>query len=170
MKTDFQGSDVSKMAEEFVRNTGKGSKEEVEDAIGKIKEGMWYMVGLLQGNRQYTMMGKPEEAEGDAVRLIMRRESLYGESRGFVEEIVLEEALDKFGAERQIRKLTEEMAELQKAICKWQENEGGVEAIAEELADVRIMLDQMAMLFDVERQEMEWREMKLHRLAERLGM
>lgn len=170
MKTDFQGSDVSKMAEEFVRNTGKGSKEEVEDAIGKIKEGMWYMVGLLQGNRQYTMMGKPEEAEGDAVRLTMRKESLYGENRGYAEEIVMEEALDKFGAERQIRKLTEEMAELQKAICKWQENEGGVEAIAEELADVRIMLDQMAMLFDVERQEMEWREMKLHRLAERLGM
>lgn len=170
MKTDFQGSDVSKMAEEFVRNTGKGSKEEVEDAIGKIKEGMWYMVGLLHGNRQYTMMGKPEEAEGDAVRLIMRKESLYGENREYAEEIVMEEALDKFGAERQIRKLTEEMAELQKAICKWQEDEGGVEAIAEELGDVRIMLDQMAMLFDVKQKETEWREMKLHRLAERLGM
>lgn len=170
MKTDFQGSDVSKMAEEFVRNTGKGSKEEVEDAIGKIKEGMWYMVGLLQGNRQYTMMGKPEEAEGDAVRLIMRKESLYGENRGYAEEIVMEEALDKFGAERQIRKLTEEMAELQKAICKWQENEGDVESIAEEIADVRIMLDQMAMLFDVKKKEMEWREKKLERLAERLGL
>lgn len=170
MKTDFWGSDVPQMAEEFIRNTGKGRKEEVEDAIRSIKDGMWYMAGQLQEKRQFTMVGKPAEADGDAVRLIMRRESLYGEGKGLVAETVLEKALDRFGAERQIRKLTEEMAELQKAICKWQEGEDSTEHIAEEIADVRIMLDQMAMLFDVERQETEWREMKLQRLAERLGL
>ena len=170
MKTDFWGSDVPQMAEEFIRNTGKGRKEEVEDAIKKIKDGMWYMAGQLLEKRQFTMVGKPEEADGDAVRLIMRRESLYGEGKGLVAETVLEKALDRFGAERQIRKLMEEMAELQKAICKWQEGEDSTEHIAEEIADVRIMLDQMAMLFDVERQETEWREMKLQRLAERLGL
>ena len=32
------------------------------------------------------------------------------------------------------------------------------------------MLDQIAMLFDVERDELEWREQKLERLAGRIGL
>lgn len=68
------------------------------------------------------------------------------------------------------KKTMEEFAELQKELCKYNGGAEDREHIAEEIADVRIMLDQMAILFDVKRKEIEWREKKLERLAERLGL
>ena len=86
------------------------------------------------------------------------------------ENEILLSALTKWGAGMQTVMVFEEMAELQKELCKSLRGKDNRGYIAEEIADVRIMLDQMSMLFDVKQKEAEWREMKLHRLAERLGM
>lgn len=77
-------------------------------------------------------------------------------------------ALEVFGAEAQMVMAIEEMSELTKELCKHRRGRDNVEAIAEEIADVEIMLQQMAMLFDCAGQVETFRRYKLERLAERI--
>lgn len=63
----------------------------------------------------------------------------------------------------------EEMSELQKELCKLLrfKNDGEwICHVAEEIADVEIMIEQMKLAFLCEKQVKEWREKKLQRLAE----
>lgn len=79
-------------------------------------------------------------------------------------------ALDAYGPEAQTLMVFEEMAELQKELCKHERGADNVDHIAEEIADVLIMLEQMMILHDC-RDDME-RHMrqKIDRLAKRLGI
>lgn len=77
-------------------------------------------------------------------------------------------ALEAFGAEAQMVMAIEEMSELTKELCKHRRGRDNVEAIAEEIADVEIMLCQMVMLFDCAGQVETFRRYKLERLAERI--
>ena len=81
---------------------------------------------------------------------------------------VLHEALATWGGEKQTLKVYEEMAELQKELVKNSWGEDNRLAIAEEIADVRIMLDQMCILHDCEDLAKVYRTQKLVRLAERV--
>lgn len=86
-----------------------------------------------------------------------------------LENEILLSALTKWGAEAQTVMVFEEMAELQKELCKnlrGQDNRG---YIAEEIADVRIMLDQMEILHDCAEDVNVWRKVKLGRLEKRLS-
>lgn len=81
---------------------------------------------------------------------------------------VLQRALDTYGSVLQIVVTMEEMSELQKELCKDLRGRGSIEHIAEEIADVEIMLEQMKMLFcctDAVRNE---RRRKVERLKARL--
>ena len=60
---------------------------------------------------------------------------------------ICNDALAVFGQEHQVRKLAEEMAELMVAISHHIDGRGGVVDIAEEIADVRVVLTQMELLF-----------------------
>lgn len=62
----------------------------------------------------------------------------------------------------------EEMSELQKELCKALRGSINQDNIAEEIADVEIMLEQMKLLFEVESQVDKFKEYKLERLEERL--
>ena len=93
----------------------------------------------------------------------------YGDN-GVPRRILLMAALEKWGGEAQARKLSEEMAELWVEICHAQLGRGEEEKLTEEIADVRIMLEQMALLFSCEAQVQAAMERKLDRLAERLGL
>lgn len=93
----------------------------------------------------------------------------YG-TYGVPKRTLLMAALEKWGAEAQIRKLSEEMAELWVEICHTQLGRGEMEKLAEEIADVRIMLDQMEILFSCEGAVNTMEDKKLERLAERLGL
>lgn len=78
-------------------------------------------------------------------------------------------ALSRYGAQAQIRMVFEEMAELQDALCKHlRGREVAPEHIAEEIADVGIMLDQMAILFEAEDKVSQQRAYKVQRLRERI--
>lgn len=77
-------------------------------------------------------------------------------------------ALEAFGAEAQMVMAIEEMSELTKELCKHRRGRDNVEAIAEEIADVEIMLQQMVILFDCAEQVETFRRYKLERLAERI--
>ena len=80
-------------------------------------------------------------------------------------------ALSRYGAQAQITMVFEEMAELQDVLCKFLRGrvDGDTLAnIAEEIADVGIMLDQMAIEFEVEDAVAEQRAHKVRRLRERI--
>lgn len=80
---------------------------------------------------------------------------------------ILLKALEKYGANAQIVMVFEEMAELQKELCKYLRGRQNEAEIAEEIADVRIMLDQMELLFGLDTESI--RRKKLDRLSERVN-
>ncbi len=81
---------------------------------------------------------------------------------------VLQRALDTYGSTLQIAMVFEEMSELQKELCKYLRGRGSFEHIAEEIADVEIMLEQMEMLFCCAEDVRSVRKRKVERLKERL--
>lgn len=81
---------------------------------------------------------------------------------------VLKSALQHYGAHAQTLMVFEEMSELQKELCKNKRGENNVEHIAEEIADVQIMLAQMIILHDCADLVQEYKERKIERLKNRL--
>ena len=81
---------------------------------------------------------------------------------------IYREALNKWGAEAQTLMVFEEMSELQKELCKHARGKDNREAIAEEIADVQIMLEQMMILHDCEDLVEVQKFKKTHRLKVRL--
>ncbi len=77
-------------------------------------------------------------------------------------------ALETFGKSSQMQVAIEEMSELTKELCKNGRGQENTTRIAEEIADVEIMLRQMVMLFDCAGQMETFRRYKLERLAERI--
>lgn len=60
---------------------------------------------------------------------------------------VLQEAIDTYGKENQLWMVIEEMSELAKEICKNKRGQDNESEIADEIADVTIMLEQAKMIF-----------------------
>lgn len=81
---------------------------------------------------------------------------------------VLQRALDTYGSVPQIMMVFEEMSELQKELCKYLRGKYSPANIAEEIADVEIMLEQMKMLFCCTDDVRNERRRKVERLKERL--
>ena len=73
-------------------------------------------------------------------------------------ETIHQRALSKFGEQNQHLKLIEEMSELTQAILK-------LTNVAEEIADVQIVLDQLKLLYP---EWKSWEQIKLARLEEML--
>lgn len=84
------------------------------------------------------------------------------------EEKVLRAALDRFGEQAQTQMLFEEMAELQKELCKHARGSCNTLAIAEEIADVMIMLEQMILLHNCRDHVEAVRRYKVQRLQKRM--
>lgn len=82
-------------------------------------------------------------------------------------EDIYRQALEKWGADLQIVMVFEEMAELQKELSKNMRGKLNIYNIAEEIADVEIMLEQMKLLFSIENDVEEWKKAKIERLAKR---
>ena len=81
---------------------------------------------------------------------------------------ILKNALKHYGANSQRIVAIEEMSELIKELCKVARCEENIAHIAEEIADVRIMLDQMVILFDCRKHVDLIESEKLERLRKRL--
>ena len=76
--------------------------------------------------------------------------------------------LETFGNERQIRKLFEEIGEFEDAFCKCIDGRDKVSHVAEEMADVHNMLDQMAVMLDCEAEVERQKQYKLRRLEQKI--
>ena len=81
---------------------------------------------------------------------------------------VFNECIEKYGAEAQIDMAIEEMSELTKALLKKRRGKGSVIDITDEMADVRIMLKQLEMIFDNKAEVEERAEYKVSRQKQRL--
>lgn len=81
---------------------------------------------------------------------------------------ILKKALQHYGANSQRIVAIEEMSELTKELCKVSRGEENIAHIAEEIADVRIMLDQMEILFDCAGAAAAYQAAKVERLRKRL--
>ena len=77
-------------------------------------------------------------------------------------------ALSTYGAQAQTMMVMEEMAELQKELCKHVRGKENRAQIAEEIADVQIMLEQMELLHDCAGLVAGFKAQKLDRLEMRL--
>lgn len=84
------------------------------------------------------------------------------------EQQVLSAAIKKYGAASQTLMLFEEMSELQKELCKKARGRCNLDQIAEEIADVQIMLDQMILLHGCAEKVSQYRQFKILRLANRM--
>lgn len=80
---------------------------------------------------------------------------------------VLVDSLSINGGDRQIRKLMEEMAELQEAILKHMDDRDTVDHVAEEIVDVCIMLEQMIILHGCGDAVEKWYQFKIDRMDKR---
>ena len=83
-------------------------------------------------------------------------------------QTVYRRAIDTFGEEAQLWMVIEEMSELAKEICKHQRGKRSPVDIADEIADVQIMLEQARMIFGVDDLVREHMDAKISRLEERL--
>ena len=82
---------------------------------------------------------------------------------------ICEMAVKHYGMQSQIDVAIEEMAELTKALLKTRRVGGGsVSSVAEEIADVQIMLEQLKIIFDCDNEVSVYRVKKLSRLKERI--
>lgn len=76
-------------------------------------------------------------------------------------------AVDKFGMEKQTWQAIEEMGELVTAINHCNRNRADLKDVCTEIADVQIMMEQLAIIYGKEDVASE-RKYKLERLKERL--
>ena len=84
------------------------------------------------------------------------------------ENHILQAALTIYGPDMQKIVAIEELSELQKELCKSLRCADNVGRIAEEIADVQIMLQQLVILFDCKETVDKYRQYKLERLAGRI--
>ena len=81
---------------------------------------------------------------------------------------IFEKAIETYGADLQKQVAIEEMAELTKEICKDFRGKGNREHIAEDIADVLIMMSQLEIIYDIKTKElMDITDNKIKRLDER---
>ena len=87
---------------------------------------------------------------------------------GMTYERILKKAIGTYGKELQTIVAIEEMSELTKELCKQLRGRDNLEAIAEEIADVQIMLEQLQIMFDCAGKVKTYEAAKIERLRERL--
>jgi hypothetical protein len=79
-----------------------------------------------------------------------------------------ERAVEQWGEDAQIDMVIEEVSELVTEIVRHRRGRGRRALVAEEIADVRIMLEQLEIIYDCAAEAADWRRTKLERLERRL--
>ena len=80
-------------------------------------------------------------------------------------KVALTKVLRKYGNQMQRMVAIEEMSELTKELVKWERGLNEVESIIEEIADVKLMLDQLIVMFDCEEQVEKWYHHKISKMV-----
>ena len=80
-----------------------------------------------------------------------------------------QQVTDKWGVDAQLNVAIEELSELIKEICKDKRDYGIPDRIAEEVADVEIMCEQLRFIYGFDDAVDKWKAYKLKRLEERVN-
>ena len=83
-------------------------------------------------------------------------------------EAVYEKAFKQYGKDMQLIIAIEELSELQKEITKYLRDNGDHEHLAEEIADVRIMVEQLEFFLGCRPNVAKYMRKKIRRLEERM--
>lgn len=87
-----------------------------------------------------------------------------------IDRDILAFAIHRYGEQSQIVMLFEEMAELQKEVCKNMRGNENLEHLEEELADVYIMMEQLRIMLSLNEINIQaYIDKKITRLSERIG-
>lgn len=87
----------------------------------------------------------------------------------FEELGIMRDAINHYGPQKQMIKAVEELSELQKELCKYLlDNAHGDMLIAEEIADVEIMTEQLKSVFQIHDHVEKIKHEKLLKLKERI--
>ena len=87
-----------------------------------------------------------------------------------LQKSVIENALDKWGSMSELVVTIEELSELQKEVTKQIRNEGTMENLVEDMADVYIVMEYLKMIFATTDDDINKEvEKKLNRLENRLN-
>lgn len=81
---------------------------------------------------------------------------------------IFDNVIDFYGAKNQLTVCIEELSELIKELCKVQRGIPNVDNIAEEMADVKIVLAQLDIIINNHDEVEKWIKKKLDRLKHRL--
>ena len=87
-----------------------------------------------------------------------------------LQKSVIENALDKWGSMSELVVTIEELSELQKEVTKQIRNEGKMENLVEEMADVYIVMEYLKLIFAINDEDIKTEiAFKIGRLMSRLG-
>lgn len=81
---------------------------------------------------------------------------------------VIRETVSFYGADAQLNICIEELSELAKELCKAKRGIPRLDCIAEEMADVKIIMEQLGIIFENANDVERWYTKKIARLKERL--
>lgn len=87
-----------------------------------------------------------------------------------IRQAVYAKAEAEFGRPMQCTVAIEELSEAQKEVCKLLRGKPDLHHLAEEVADVLIMMEQLQFLFGLEEEVEMFMDKKVRRLADRLGL
>ena len=79
-------------------------------------------------------------------------------------EIIYRKTFERFGKFNQITVAIEELSELQKELCKVLRGNMNIENVVEEIADVEIMIEQLRIMFNADRDIDKVKAQKIDRL------
>lgn len=83
---------------------------------------------------------------------------------------VLKDAIKFYGTETQLNVAIEELSELIKELCKHKRGEGNKMHIAEEMADVKIILEELEIIFNNKHRVETWYGDKKKRLERNIAI
>ena len=81
---------------------------------------------------------------------------------------IYNQAINKYGIEKQCIVAIEELSECQKEICKVLRGKGNMDHLAEEVADATICLEQVRLMFGLNECVCQYMDEKVQRLSNRL--
>ncbi|BDR73367.1 hypothetical protein K144316041_23780 [Clostridium tetani] len=131
------------------------NKEQIIEQLESLKENSEYSIT----EDSDPIWEKDVKALNAAIKIIENVDS---------NKEIYKKAISKYGLYAQIDMVFEEMSELQKELCKFKRGKSNISNIAEEIADVKIMLEQMELAFDIKDKVKFEKNLKIKRLEERI--
>lgn len=134
------------------------NKKQIIEQLESLKENSEYSIT----EDSDSIWEKDVKALNAAIKII---ENIDSNKRN---KEIYKKAITKYGLYAQIDMVFEEMSELQKELCKFKRGKSNISNIAEEIADVKIMLEQMELAFFIKDKVKSQKDLKIKRLEERI--